>query len=311
MNKNLFILEPRSGLCNQLNCIAIGIILGITYERNIYFNGFQVDYLNEYVLSNFNNIIDIDHLNKIIKENNLNNIILKNINKNINDIEVLNIDNELINNTKNIFKYLALPDNLNKSILNIKNPISTFIPDELINFYNYIKLNIKFNDKYIKIADQIIEKYKLYDFCCIHLRMEDDAIEFTEKKLNKFDKNLVNDIYKQTYISEIETIKKLDVKIYVCTSLGLSDNINNLFYKIIKKQYDLIDKNDFIKDVKLYDENFNHRELYGIIDYLVALKSLYFIGCDWSSFSIAIKNHHQFYKKDYNLLNIWKSASTY
>ena len=62
---------------------------------------------------------------------------------------------------------------------------------------------------------------------------------------------------------------------------------------------------------KLYDDNFNHRELYGIIDYLVALKSRYFIGCDWSSFSIAIKNHHQFYKKDYNLLNIWKSASTY
>ena len=311
MNKKLFVLEPRSGLCNQLNCIAIGIILGIMYERNIYFNGFQVDYLNEYVLNNFNNIIDIDYLNKIIKENNLNNFILKNIDTNINEIDVLNTDNELINDTKNIFKYLSLSENIDKSFLNIKNPISTFIPDELINFYNYIKLNIKFNDKYINIASQIIEKYKLSDFCCIHLRMEDDAIEFTEKKLNKFDKNLVNDIYKQTYIAEIETVKKLDVKIYVCTSLGLSSNVNNLFYKIIKKQYDLIDKNDFMKDIKLYDDNFNHRELYGIIDYLVALKSRYFIGCDWSSFSIAIKNHHQFYKKDYNLLNIWKSASTY
>ena len=311
MYNQIFVLEPRSGLCNQLNCIAIGIILGIKYSRNIYFNGFQVDYLNENVLNNFEDIIDINHLNNILKEYKINTKILKNINENLDDISILEINNELINDCKNIYKYLSLQNNIEKNIINIKNPISTYIPEDFTNLYNYIKLNIKFNDKYINIANQIIEKYKLSDFCCIHLRMEDDAIEFTEEKLNKFDNNLVNDIYKQTYISEIEKISKLDVKIYVCTSLGLSDNKNNLFYKVIKKQYDLIDKNDFMKDIKLFDNNYEHRELYGIIDYLVALKSCYFIGCDWSSFSIAIKNHHEFFKKDYNLLNIWKSVSTY
>ena len=49
MNNKIFVLEPRSGLCNQLNCIAIGLILGSIYNRNIYFNGFQVDYSNEYI----------------------------------------------------------------------------------------------------------------------------------------------------------------------------------------------------------------------------------------------------------------------
>lgn len=310
MNKT-FILEPRSGLCNQLNCIAIGIILGCTYNRNIYFNGFQVDYKNQNNLINFSDIIDIDYLNSILKEYKINTKILKSIKENIDDIKIIETNEQLINDIKNIFSYLTSFNNLDNDIINIKNPISTYIPDEMENFYNYIKLNIKFNNKFIRIADQIIEKYKLSDFCCIHLRMEDDAIEFTEKKLNKFDKNFVNDIYKQTYISEIESINKLDVKIYICTSLGINENINNLFYKVIKKQYNLIDKNDFIKDIELYDNNFNHRELHGIIDYLVALKSRYFIGCDWSSFSIAIKNHHVFHKKDYNLLNIWESSSKY
>ena len=50
MNK-IFIFEPRSGLCNQLNCIAIGVVIGAIYNRKIYFHGFQVDYSNEYDLT--------------------------------------------------------------------------------------------------------------------------------------------------------------------------------------------------------------------------------------------------------------------
>lgn len=311
MNNKIFVLEPRSGLCNQLNCIAIGLILGSIYNRNIYFNGFQVDYSNEYILNDFVNVIDINHLNRLLNQHNINTKIIDKIDENIDSVKVLETDNKLINDIKNIFTFIKSYNNLDNDIINLKNPISTYIPEEMNNFYNFIKLNIKFNDKYINIANQIIEKYKLHNFCCIHLRMEDDAIKFTQKKLDKLDTNLVNDIYKQTYINEIEIISKLDVNIYICTSLGMSDNINNLFYKVIKKQYNLIDKYEFMKDIELYDSNFNHRELYGIIDYLIALKSTYFIGCDWSSFSIAIKNNHEYHKKDYNLLNIWESSSKY
>ena len=53
MNNQIFVLEPRCGLCNQLNCIAMGVVLGVLYNRNIYFHGFQLDYMNENELTNF------------------------------------------------------------------------------------------------------------------------------------------------------------------------------------------------------------------------------------------------------------------
>ncbi len=306
MNNKIFILEPRAGLCNQMNCITIGIVLGILYKRDLYFNGFQIDYMNENILTNFDKIIDVSKLKKICKKYKIN--ILDNIDFNIDDVPILNTSNESINNTKDIFSYLSLEDNLNINILNLKNPISTFIPDEHQEIYNNIKLNIKFNQKFYKIAKDIKKQYKLDNYCCIHLRMEDDAIEFIEKKLNKDNVELINDIYKQTYIQELERLLNLDLNIYVCTSLCMFENKNNLFYKIIKKKYNLIDKNDIIKNYDLNNEH-NQRELYGIVDYIIALDSEYFSGCDWSSFSIAIKNNHMHNNKMYNLLNIWNMCA--
>ena len=142
--------------------------------------------------------------------------------------------------------------------------------------------------------------------------MEDDAIDFIEKKMNMDNVELINDIYKQTYIQELERLFKLDLNIYVCTSLCMFENKNNLFYKIIKKKYNLIDKNDIIKNYDLNNDlnnEYNQRELYGIVDYIIALDSEYFTGCDWSSFSIAIKNNHMHDNKMYNLLNIWNMCS--
>jgi hypothetical protein len=49
----VFIFEPRSGLCNQLNCIAIGLIIGYIYKRKVYFHGFQLNYSNEDELTDF------------------------------------------------------------------------------------------------------------------------------------------------------------------------------------------------------------------------------------------------------------------
>lgn len=306
MNNKIFILEPRAGLCNQINCIAIGMILGILYKRDLYFNGFQIDYMNENILTSFDKIIDVKKLKSICKNYKIK--ILDNIDFNINDITILNTNNESINNTKDIFSYLSLEDNLNTSILNLKNPISTFIPQEHQELYNNIKLNIKFDKKFYKIAEEIKKHYELDNYCCIHLRMEDDAIEFIETKLNKEDIELINDIYKQTYIQELERLFNSGLNIYVCTSLCLFENKNNLFYKVIKKKYNLIDKNDIIDKYEL-DNEYNQRELYGIVDYIIALDSEHFSGCDWSSFSIAIKTHHDFNNKQHNLLNIWEMCA--
>ena len=308
MKRKVFILEPRSGLCNQLNCIAIGLVLGLVYDRDIYFNGFQNDYLNEEILCEFNKIIDIEHLNTLLKKLSVNFTVLRNISEDINKIHVLKTDYDLINNEKDIYSTLKKHNNLNYEILNLKNPISTFILQEHQDFYNYIKSNIKFDDKFIEVARLIKNKYELNDYCCIHIRMENDAIEFATKKFGQTFEE-INDAHKQIYTNEFENIKDLEIKKYVCTSLNINDNKNNLYYKIIKKNYDLIDKNDIINDYDLFKNDFKQRELYGIIDYIIAIDSSYFIGCDWSSFSDSIINNHKINEKHYNILNIWDICS--
>ena len=308
MNDKIFILEPRSGLCNQLNCIVIGLILGIIFDRDIYFHGFQIDYMNQNNLYDFEKIINIDHINIILNKYDIKIKIIKNLHCDINQIPVLR-SNEQIKDIKDIFSHIKSFDNLDNNIINLKNPISTFIPDEFKDFFNYMKSNLKFDNKFIEISNSIKEKYELKDYCCIHLRMEDDALDFSSKKFNK-SFELMNDIHKQIYINELESLKNIDVKKYICTSLVINENKNNLFYKVIKKQYDLIDKNNIINDYDLFqNELSNKRELYGIIDYIIAKDSKYFIGCDWSSFSSSIINNHTINNKDYNILNIWDQST--
>jgi hypothetical protein len=82
----------------------------------------------------------------------------------------------------------------------------------------------------------------------------------------------------------------------------MNENINNEFYKNLKTKYNIIDKNDIIK----VNEN-ECREIYGIIDFIIAQDSLYFCGSDWSSFSIFIYFNHKKSKKDARLINIWET----
>jgi hypothetical protein len=155
-------------------------------------------------------------------------------------------------------------------------------------------------DKYINIANEIKEKLKLKYYCCVHLRLEDDSINFMKDQNNKLDFNIVNEIYKNKYIEELELLNNTKQKIYICTSLCMNENFNNIFYKDIKTKYNLIDKNDIIN----INKN-NCREIYGIIDFIIAQDSLYFSGSDWSSFSIYIYSNHKFNNKDAKLINIW------
>ena len=312
MNK-IFILEPRAGLCNQLGCISLGILLGIMYNRDIYFDGFQLDYKNEEQLIDFKKIININALKTFVQKKGFHINILDALTTD-NQHKVQNIYSErssMIRDIKDIYSVLELKENQDAMILNIKNPISTYIHENMKSLYEDIKLNICFNEHFVNIADRIKKHFQLKNYCCIHLRMEDDAIDFMKRLLNKNNFELINDIYKQVYLSEIEKIVEKNVKyIYVCTSLNIYENKNNLFYEIIKKKYNLIDKSDILNKIQFegIDMALNRRELYGIIDYIIAQDSLYFVGCDWSSFSLAIKNHHDSKNKSSNLLKIWKTC---
>jgi len=305
MTNKYLVITPKYGLCNQLLSISIGIICAIACNRDIIFKGFQLDYRNEQNICNFNEVIDIEHLQSIINGT-VYNLKLYSLLE-INGVNIKTFTDTDISYIKDFIPLLFHNENSIIEYLDIGNPISTIIPDELYELYKYINLNIKFTDKYINIANSIKNNLKLNTYTCIHLRLEDDSINYMKSISTNYDFNKVNDIYKNKYLVELDYIKNNIVdenhKIYICTSLNIDSNKNNDFYKIIKEKYNLIDKNDIIN---IFLEKCDCREIYGIIDFIIAKDSIYFIGSDWSSYSIYLYNNHMFNQKSAKLINIWQ-----
>ena len=164
---------------------------------------------------------------------------------------------------------------------------------------NYINLNIKFSDKYINIANNIKNMLNIKTYGSIHLRLEDDGINFI-KNLKNLDFESVNNMCKQKYINELDNITNKFDGTYVCTSLIINENVNNDFYKELKIKYNLIDKNDIINIIDIKNDC---REIYGIIDFLIAKDSIFFIGIDWSSFSLYVYNNHVAFSKYTKIIN--------
>ena len=164
----------------------------------------------------------------------------------------------------------------------------------MINFiYNLIlyeiMIEIDFVEELKNISNNIINKLNLTNYTCIHLRLENDAINYINKFTNIGYDN-VNKIYKEKYLLEEIFFKNNKNNVYICTSL-CKDDINFDFYNNLKSKFNLKDNNDFIT----YN---NCREIYGIIDYLIAKNANYFLGCDWSGFSLYINYYYflDFYK---------------
>jgi hypothetical protein len=253
-------------------------------------------------VTQFDDIIDISHLKSILTSQN---VMIDIISQNRNGKKVVtNNQEEEICYIKDFIPILFFSSNINEIYLDIENPISYDIPDQYINLYNYINTNIQFTDKYIKIAENIKSKLNLVQYSVIHLRLEDDSIHFLKDHSNKSLEE-VNEVYIQKYTKELDIIKNKDndIPIYICTSLAINDNVNNSFYKELKSKYHLLDKNDYIE---LIDTN-NSREIYGIIDYIIAKDGIYFVGSDWSSFSIYLNDYYKNNDKASLLIDIWQS----
>ena len=305
-HKNILIIDLTSGLCNQLNTIAKSIILAEIFGRNIYFNSFQIHYNINDNKMDFNKIINVDKLQENINKLNLNVIIHKKLD--INPIEIIQFNS-------NIQKYTSIEDYISLikkqdhiKYLNIESSTLPVIPEKYKTILDSIVLDIHFNDKFINFASRIKETFNLNNYICVHLRMEDDCLNYMAALLNNLSLKEIENIYKDIYTKELEKISKYNVKIYICSSLCIYENNNNHFYKELKKKYNLIDKNDLLLSINLENNNHKCRELYGIIDYLIAKDSTYFVGCDWSAFSISLYNNHMFHKKNTTLLNLWQSC---
>lgn len=304
INEKFLIVRPKYGLCNQIYSISKGIIFGIISNRDVIFSKFQLDYRNENNLCSFHEIINIDNLKNIL--NNYNIKINISSDDYINCKKINLINNEKTSYVKNFIELLFLEKNINEIYLDIDNPISANIPEQFKDLEKYININIKFTEKYINIANNIKNILDLKDYTCIHLRLEDDSLNWMKQQNNKtLNIEKINEIYKNKYLEELEILKNIDHKIYICTSLMIDNNINNDFYKEIKIKYNLLDKNDFI--INYNNSNSNFRELFAIIDYIIAQDSIYFVGSDWSSFSICLNDYQLVNNKASKLINIWET----
>ncbi len=301
MKKRVLVIRPRCGLTNQLSCIAKGIIWAHMSNRDLYIDNFQLDYRDYDNFMNIKQIINIQHLQNFLYSNGIfvsieNNIFKSDIKK----IETFTTED--IYFIKDIISLIFHKDNIAIIALDIDNPISSEIPPEYEKtLYNIIQ-NIEFTDGLKNIATNIIQSLNLNNYTCIHLRIENDALDYM-KQFSTMDYLDINKIYVSKYIEETDFFELNRNNIYICTSLSEKD-INYPYYLEIKEKYGLKDKND-IEYFK--DSTENYRELLAIIDYMIAKRSHFFLGCDWSGFSLYIKRNHLLENKYVKIINIFES----
>jgi hypothetical protein len=285
----MFIVSPRLGLCNQLQALIKGLLLGKKYNKTVYINKFQIN-LEDNSLCDINEVLDIDSMNNFYEIHNLNIKIHKHIDQsiieNIEEYKLKELDYNSLPNMSCINNFIE--NNIDKQIMYLGNPVMLNITDTFdlnYNLYNFLMNNIFFNKKFYDIKDDIKKQLNLTDYTCMHLRIEDDALHHFSHcynlTLGEYNKKLL-DFY-------LDKINKEERKIYVCSGiLKFSNKINYDFYTNLSNNNDLIcDKKNIIID----DYIQNNRELIAIVDLLIAFDSDYFVGCWISSFSQLINSY--------------------
>lgn len=304
----ILIVRPGGGLCNQLQCIIKGILLANKYNRNIYITHFQTNVYNINDTEQIDNIFDIPLFNTCLKTLDLNVIILADlpaeINTSIQKIQGINYDaissnqyiNDIMDNDCNInCQYLDVGNILNLDIYKSFN----IIHQNKDNIFFQLFYNIPFHRTIMTTYVDIKEQLQLpINYTCIHLRLEDDAINYFSKYF-LIDKENLNEKLKHSYTEHINNEK--DNSIFICTGLLLFNNSNNNFYQELKRQNsNIIDKQQII--ISPFFQN--RRELLAILDFLIAKDANKFIGWNWSSFSLIISYIHNYKRINTSLICI-------
>lgn len=300
----MFIISPRIGLCNQLQCIVKGILLGIKYNRNVYINKFQINlYRND--LCDINEILNIDKINNYL------------LSKNIENCKIItNIDKEIINNLENyklpkidynkvsteLFINNHIEEDIDKSIIYLGNLVSLCIWQSFAyhwvdynNLYYNLMSNIVFHDKFYQLKDFIKNNLNLVNYTTVHLRIEDDALNHFshcyKKSVSTYNKLLLSFYEKK--------MKQVTNRMYICSGMLKYDNTINFHYykKMMSENPLLCDK----KNIKIDSYYLNNRELIAIIELLLAYDSDKFIGCGISSFSRCIETYFICNKNNKNI----------
>lgn len=284
----MFFCSPRYGLCNQLMTILNSILLADKYERDLYINNFELD-VYSHELSDINEILNIDIINEYLKNNNFKTRIIKNIQENIEQMD--GVDYGKLPYLKCIIGNIE--ENIHKKNLDIGNPVSLDIfYSSNTNDKNFNLLrNIRFSDKYYYMKDLIKEKLNLVNYRCVHLRIEDDAVNCF---FNNNCINLTTEEYNTKILNCYKTkLEENTSKTYICSGILSSKNtINCDYYKsLMENNQHLCDKKELGNIIPI--DMLKNREVIAIIDYLIALDSDFFIGFFMSSFSILMNIIHK------------------
>lgn len=293
--RGIFIVKLFGGLCNQLQCIAKGILLGQKYDKDIYIDVFHKNvYDNSKCL--INEVLNITELNCMLTKLNININILKTLDDDIvcNIKPLYGVEYDKIPTLINLNDIIELQENQNTRYLDIGAPVSLCIYEsfglhfvDYSNTYHSITCNMPFHTKFYDLANTIKTQLNLTDYTCIHLRIEDDAIDYYSSAFN-IEKAVLTNALLQFYTNHVE--KNYDSRIYICTGLSYFKNTHNTFYKLLKTaNSNIVDKQDFKID-NYYTQN---RELLAIIDYIIAKDATKFVGWGFSSFSILLHVLHK------------------
>jgi hypothetical protein len=300
----MFIVSPRIGLCNQLQCIVKGILLGIKYNRNIYINKFQINlYSND--LCDINEILNINKINSYLLSKNIYNCkIISQVDPviidNLENYKLCKINYDSISSETFINNHID--ENLDKSILYLGNLVSLCISQsfeynwgDYTNLYYNLMSNIIFHDKFYELKENIKNKLELVNYNTVHLRIEDDALKHFSHCYN-----LSIEEYNANILSFYEEkMKHCTNRTYICSGMLKYDNTINFAYyeKMMRDNSLLCDKKDIVIDSYYLD----NRELIAIIELLLAYDADKFIGCGISSFSRCIENYFICNKNNTNI----------
>lgn len=294
-HRGIFIVKPCGGLCNQLQCITKGILLGQEYNRDIYIDMFHKNVYNNNKCA-ITEVLNITELNCMITKLNININVLTTLDPHIecNIKPLYGVEYNKIPTLITLNNIIELEENQNTLYLDIGAPVSLCIYksfglhfNDYSNPYHTIICNMPFHTKFYDIANAIKTHLNLTDYTCIHLRIEDDAIDYYSSVF-KIEKGALTSVLLHFYINQIN--KNYDRRIYICTGLSYFKNTHNTFYKLLKTtNSNIVDKQDFKID-NYYTQN---RELLAIIDYIIARDATKFVGWGFSSFSILLHVLHK------------------
>lgn len=293
--RGIFIVKPHGGLCNQLQTIIKGILLGQKYNKDIYIDMFHTNVYDDNKCA-ITEVLNITELNCMITKLNININVLTTLNHHIicNIKPLYGVEYNKIPTLNNLNDIIELQENQNMRYLDIGNPVSLCIYKsfglhfvDYSNPYHTILCNMPFHTKFYDIANSIKMHLNLTHYTCIHLRIEDDAIDYYSSAFN-IKKDVLTDALLQFYTNQIH--KNYDRRIYICTGLSYFKNTHNTFYKLLKSANpNIVDKQN-LKIDNYYTQN---RELLAIIDYIIAKDATKFVGWGFSSFSILLHVLHK------------------